>query len=170
MRPTYAWATARNAALIVGLYYLLPVEETRDGRLALVRLGGFVLGTALLVWGVAREARRQAEADRGTLPLSGLILLTISGVTLFALADFAVATWTTGQFADLRTKTDALYFAVATLATVGYGDIHAEGQLARGLLIVQMAFNLVVLASAASLMSLRIKDRVIRSRHEKPDE
>ena len=26
------------------------------------------------------------------------------------------------------TRTDALYFTLSTMATVGYGDVHAEGQ------------------------------------------
>ncbi|MFE3450858.1 potassium channel family protein [Nonomuraea sp. NPDC059194] len=167
MPPSF-WSTLRSAALIVALYYLLPVEERVPGWLTWVRLGGFVLGTALLVWGVVLAARQQEEeVDHGRLPLRGLLLLTLTGVVLFALADFAVATSMDGQFVGLKTKTDALYFAVSTLATVGYGDVHASGQLARGLVLVQMAFNLVVLASAVSLMSVRFKAKV-RSRHEKP--
>ena len=33
------------------------------------------------------------------------------------------------------------------MATVGYGDVHAEGQLARGLVIGLIVFNIVVVAS-----------------------
>jgi hypothetical protein len=42
-----------------------------------------------------------------------------------------------------------LYFALTTLAAVGF-DVHAHSQIARRPVVVQMAFNVVVLASAAS--------------------
>jgi voltage-gated potassium channel len=74
-----------------------------------------------------------------------LVLAAVVGVAVFALADLVVATTVPGQFVDLRTKTDALYFALTTLITIGCGDIHAQGQLARVLLIGQMLFNAIVL-------------------------
>jgi voltage-gated potassium channel len=76
------------------------------------------------------------------------VLVSVVGVAVFALADLVVTTTVPGQFIDLRAKTDALYFALTTLITIGYGDIHAQGQLARGLLIGQMLFNAIVLATA----------------------
>ena len=56
------------------------------------------------------------------------------------------------EFVGLETKTDALYFALTTLATVGFGDVHAEGQIARVLLIAQMIFNVAVLTRAAQVL------------------
>ena len=37
------------------------------------------------------------------------------------------------------------------MTTVGYGDIHAEGQLARALVCVLLVFNVVVVASLIRL-------------------
>ncbi|MFD2354494.1 potassium channel family protein [Nonomuraea ferruginea] len=88
----------------------------------------------------------------------------MAGVVLFALADYNVAYWREGEFAGLETRTDALYFAVSTLATVGFGDVHAQGQLARGLVLVQMAFNLIVLATAATLLTGKLKAGQARRR------
>jgi voltage-gated potassium channel len=56
------------------------------------------------------------------------------------------------EFVGLETKTDALYFALTTLATVGFGDVHAEGQVARLLLIAQIIFNIVALTRAAHVL------------------
>ena len=42
---------------------------------------------------------------------------------------------------------------LAGLATVGFGDIHAKGQLARLLVIAQMLFNVVVLAAAFRVLA-----------------
>jgi hypothetical protein len=46
-----------------------------------------------------------------------------------------------------------LYFALTTLAAVGFGDVHAHSLIARRPVVVQMAFNVVVLASAASVLA-----------------
>ena len=37
------------------------------------------------------------------------------------------------------------------MATVGYGDVHAEGQVARALVCVLIVFNVVVVASLVRL-------------------
>lgn len=72
------------------------------------------------------------------------------------------------QFVGLATKTDALYyFALTTLTMVGFGDVHAAGQLARALVIVQLLFNVVVLASAARVLSRGIAARTRTGRQRR---
>ena len=46
---------------------------------------------------------------------------------------------------SVLTRTDTLYFTVTTFATVGYGDIVASSQGARGLVTFQMFLDLLVL-------------------------
>ena len=84
----------------------------------------------------------------------------------FALADLVVARALPGEFTGLQTKTDGLYFVLTTLITVGYGDVHADGQVARGLLIIQLAFNAVVLTRAARALS----EELARRRAERPEQ
>jgi hypothetical protein len=59
----------------------------------------------------------------------------------------------------ISTRTDALYFTVATLTTVGYGDVHAQGQIARSLVTLQLLFDVVFVGAAVStlLRSLRLR-------------
>ena len=65
------------------------------------------------------------------------------------------------QFAQLQTRLDALYFTMATAATVGYGDVHAVGQTARALVLVQMVFNVVFIGTAVALLSARVREVVV---------
>jgi hypothetical protein len=65
----------------------------------------------------------------------------------FALTFYLLELASPGQFEDLHTRTDALYFTLTTMATVGYGDIHAKGQAARALVTAVIAFDVVVVAS-----------------------
>jgi voltage-gated potassium channel len=142
---------ALQIALLVGAYYLAPVGEVLTGSVQLVRLGGtlaLLLILGFITWWVSRRVARQISAPDDAVRMDELVLATVVGVAVFALADLVVATVAPNQFVDLRTKTDALYFALTTLITIGYGDIHAQGQLARALLIVQMLFNVIVVATA----------------------
>lgn len=140
-----------GTALLVGVYFAVPVQA--DGNLAL-RVSATVLGLALTVALIAREIRRVAHS-----PLWGLALALVTGVLAFAMADYLVAVSKPGEFADLNTRVDALYFAVTTLATVGFGDIHAQSQAARVLVTIQMAFNILVLATGGSVLLNQIRSR-----------
>ncbi|WP_239091304.1 potassium channel family protein [Asanoa iriomotensis] len=153
--------TLAAVVLLVVLYYVIPVEPGVSGwRLVLRSLGAcvFLAGAiTLVVW----QIRRRMRSDQ--LPLDGLAVALVAGAVAFALADYVLAITNASQFEGLETRTDALYFALSTLFTVGFGDIHAAGQGARILVIFQMVFNIVVLATGASLLVNQATSRV-RSR------
>ena len=67
------------------------------------------------------------------------------------------------MLAGLDTRTDALYFTVVTLGTVGYGDVHPVGQAARLIATTQIAFDLVFVAALLSVFSSRVT-RVVAAR------
>ena len=117
-----------------------------------LRVAAFIAGVGLVAWAVRHAALRDAKEGEDNLRLDALIVVATVGVTAFALADYAVARLGHEEFIGLATRTDALYFAVSTLATVGFGDIHAQGQLARALVLTQMVFNVAVLAAAFALL------------------
>ncbi|WP_214324186.1 potassium channel family protein [Nonomuraea sediminis] len=147
------WRAVRNVVLVVAVYYLLPLDVQQGPWAVGLRVLGVVVGIVLVAWGVWAATVREAagEADQG-IRLDLLIVVSVVGVVVFALADYFVAHWGNGEFVGLITRTDALYFAVSTLVTVGFGDVHAEGQIGRGLVMIQMVFNVVVLAAAFSLL------------------
>jgi voltage-gated potassium channel len=158
---TPAPARARLVVQIVALvaaYYVVPVEPLSSTSLA-VRAGAAVLLVGLVVWLVGREVLHEVRMPVEEVRLARLLEVVVVGILLFALADFLVATLGAGQFVGLVTRTDALYFALTTFATVGFGDVHAQGQFARGLVIVQMLFNIVVLAAAVQALARGIANR-----------
>jgi voltage-gated potassium channel len=95
--------------------------------------------------------------------IRGLVLLFVLTILFFAWCDDSVARLP-GQFVGLHTKTDALYFTVATISTVGYGDVHAAGQLARTAVTVQIVFNLVFLGAAFAIISGFVRAKAQRRR------
>lgn len=141
-------------ALVLVVYFAIPVSfEMKDSEAAqlvvsLVALS--VLGILVLV-----EVRHQlVEADRR---IDGLVIALMIAVLGFALGFYILAQRSPDQIVDLHTRIDALYFTMATLLTIGYGDVHAAGQTARTLVLIQMVFNVVIVATAASTISTRIR-------------
>jgi len=110
---TSAAIVAVAAAVTVG-YYLLPAGgRLSPGSWVAVFVAGLVvLGTLMVV------AVRRLVASSPNTRLAGLICLLCLAVSFFARAYYLLGQ-RPGQFADLRTRTDALYFTVSTLSTVG---------------------------------------------------
>jgi hypothetical protein len=158
--------TSVACVLLVVIYYLAPVEPDVPTGQAAIRVILSLLGTLAVAWLVARQIRRQLGGDEQA-PLAGLVLALVVAVMFFALVDYTVAVEAPGEFVDLNTKTDAVYFALSTLATVGFGDVHAAGQGARLLVTIQMLFNLVVIAAGGSVLANQISERV-RERVRRP--
>jgi hypothetical protein len=152
-----------TCVLLLAGYYAVPVNVSASGSQVVWRTALTVVVGLLVTWLIAREVRHQLSAPL-RVPLLGLGAALAAGVVFFALADYIVAVTIDDQFVGLATKTDALYFTLTTLSTVGYGDVHAVGQLARGVVSVQMVFNIVVIASGATVLSRQISARV-RERH-----
>ncbi|GEL22201.1 membrane protein [Pseudonocardia sulfidoxydans NBRC 16205] len=140
--------TLVSAGLVVIAYYVAPFGENVMTGDAWLRGGLLAIVLALLVLVVGRRVDQELQTPNPARA-GPLLVALVAGVVTFALADLVVATTMPGQFVDLRTKTDALYFSLTTLTTVGYGDVHAEGQVARGLVVAQLVFDVAVLATAA---------------------
>jgi voltage-gated potassium channel len=147
------------SVVIIGLYYLAPFETGVTGAQLVLRTVGTVAGGAAVTWLIARQVSHHL-ADPDQASLSSLLTALVCGVVFFALADYLTAISGQDQFADLRTKTDALYFALSTLTTVGYGDVHATGQVARVVVIIQLLFNVAIIATGVSVFTRQIGARV----------
>jgi hypothetical protein len=68
---------------------------------------------------------------------------------------FAIIYWLMGNTNNFHTNTDteltfldALYFAMGTHTTIGYGDITAKSQLMRGIASMQIALLIIQIAFA----------------------
>ena len=138
------------------LYFVVPTRGRISNDSVIVRTVLVLLLLALLGYLIVRQF--SLSLDRGTeYRVDGLVVSIFAVVVAFSLTFFLMARNDPGQVAGLHTRVDALYFTVSTLTTVGFGDIHAAGQAARVLVLVQMGFNLVFITTAATLLSSRIK-------------
>ena len=145
---------AAQVTLMVALYFTVPLSGHLHVGVVL-RGVGTLLGLAALAAMMVVQLRRHVDDfDRRA---DGLVVGIVSVVLVFALSFYLLVRAQPGQVEGLQTRLDALYFTMSTLTTVGYGDIHAAGQTARILVLVQMGFNVVFVAATASLLSTRVK-------------
>jgi voltage-gated potassium channel len=114
-------------------------------------------------------ANRMLAAGPEAAKVIGLLTVLFVAILFFARADYLLAL-EPGQFAELHTKTDALYFNVSTLATVGFGDVHATGQAARVAVTVQIVFNLVFIGLGITLVTGLLKHRARGRRSSSGDD
>ena len=152
------------AGLLV-VYYAFPISFDRNPGLVIINVLLTVSGLIYVGWAMVAELGhvRRGETGRSAPALAMLLVLLVMA---FSLTFYLVEVASPGQFVDLHTRTDALYFTLTTMATVGYGDIHAEGQLARALVGAVIAFDVVVVAS---LVRARTRTNVGEENAERRD-
>jgi voltage-gated potassium channel len=130
------------------VYFLLPVPgRMRESSWSILFAGGVIV-LGLLMVGMIRQL---LHADIDARARSLIVLLSCV-VLFFSWANVALSR-IPGQFTELHTKIDSLYFSISTLATVGFGDVHADGQLARAAVTLQILFNLVFLGTAITMVT-----------------
>lgn len=134
-------------------YALAPYTDSGavDVMAVLMYVTGVLVLSGAVVTMVLREFRGTARSE-WRLRVAALILLIVGALTFFCISYYRLAKYP-GEFNELHTAIDALYFTLTTTLTVGYGDVNAAGQIARVEVIIQMLFNVIILAGAVKLIS-----------------
>jgi voltage-gated potassium channel len=162
-----AWRRILRLNATLGLtlvvYFEAPVRDIQrsSGYRILITIVALALLTLWVLWQLRRHVDDQSQRIDG---LVGVILIVI---VVFALAFYVLEQRRPGEIVGLNSRLDSLYFTVSTLLTIGYGDVHAAGQLARALVLVQTVFDVVFVATAASLLSSRVRSAAQRRAQER---
>ncbi|MFI1534953.1 potassium channel family protein [Streptomyces anandii] len=160
----------RSLLLTVGLiiaYYLLPLDSHSTLGASAVLVGGLIAVAVVFTWEVMVIAQspyprlKAVEALSSTLPVFLL---------LFASAYYLLERAEPTSFTEHLTRTDALYFTLATFTTVGYGDITARSQGGRVLVMLQMAGGLLLVGVAARVLTTAIQTGLRQQRRDRPPE
>jgi voltage-gated potassium channel len=130
------------AIVLVGLYYLLPLDHLASVPLEVTLTAGLLILVAVATWQVRQVIKARSPALRAAEALATTVPLF---VLLFASAYFAMARASPASFSHHLTRTDALYFTVTTFSTVGYGDITPVSETARLVVTAQMILDLLAL-------------------------
>jgi voltage-gated potassium channel len=132
-------------------YSFFPWNRLEPGRAVLVVttfVCGVVGSAALVAWQL--RAYRKVATETGAARVRGLLLAVYVAMLFFASTYYLLASAHPEQIVGLHTRTDALYFTLTVLSTVGFGDIHAAGQAARAMVSLQIGFDLLVIGLAVA--------------------
>ena len=149
-------------------YYYVPISL--DEPHPILEIITFVVGVVVLIGLIVRQLMKQLAAgpDPG-VRVRSLLTLLYPVVVLFALTYYVIAHANPAQFEGIATRTDSLYYTVVTLGIVGYGDVHAVGQLAKWVTIIQVAFDLVVIGALIAVASSRFQIVPTQSQTSSPE-
>ena len=146
------WAALRSvliAAVLVVLYYLLPLDRPWDSDTAIRLLIGLLVFAGVMVWGVKTIAGSRYPGVRAA---EALALILPFFLLLFASTYFVMERNSSASFTEPMTRTDALYFTVTVFTTVGFGDISPKSETARIVLMVQMLADLALLGTGLRVL------------------
>ncbi|MFJ2305313.1 potassium channel family protein [Streptomyces sp. NPDC087787] len=167
-RSATVMVLARSVVVTTGLvtaYYLLPLDGRATGMTAAL-LGLGLLGVALFfaweVWAITRSPYPRLKAVEALTIALPLFLLLFAGA--YYLLDHADP----DSFTEPLTRTDALYFALTTFTTVGYGDITAQSQTGRILTMLQMTGGLLLVGVAARVLTGAIQAGLRQQHRDRP--
>lgn len=146
-RRRYLIGTLVRAVLstlcVMAIYFVLPFDDFAESAFWLT----LMLSLLVVALIVVVEVRAVLRASRpGSRAVQAVAITLPAFVTVFAIAYFMLSHSSTSNFNDPNlSKVDSLYFTMTVLTTVGFGDIVATSQFARGVVIVQEALDLIVI-------------------------
>ena len=132
-----------TTVLLVALYVFVPVPGTA-GRGALFALAGglvaFLVLTGYQIRSIARSRNPVIKAIE--VVTFALVLLLV----VFAFTYRWISEADPASFSEELGRIDSMYFTITTLTTVGFGDITARSDAARIFVMLQMLFDLALIA------------------------
>jgi hypothetical protein len=131
---------------MVTAYYVLPWDGGAAASVAARVLGSLVTLVTVAVLAVRYVLQSTSPVTRAIEALAvvvGFAILSFASIYLLISSNDPAA------FTEPLGRTDALYFSMTTVSTVGYGDISAKTEGARIVVMLHMLTNVVVVSVAA---------------------
>lgn len=152
VRSKVVWAWLGVAVLGVGISALIAL--TQDTKVT----GGYLAITSLVltvatIGAIARRIWQQVEISVVTV-LGAVCIYVLFGLS-FAFAYEVVGAFGSQPFfssQEAETRSDYVYFSFVTLATLGYGDLTAQGDLGRALAVTEGLLGQIYLVTTVAAL------------------
>lgn len=137
------------SAVVVVAYFVLPLTSPIGTGTGLWLASGLAAVGGLLSWQVRQIIRSPLPGVQAVAALAVTIPIFL---ILFAASYYLMSHSNPDNFSEPLTRLDSLYFTITTFATVGFGDITAVSQVARGVAMAQMVLGLVLVGLIAHVI------------------
>jgi voltage-gated potassium channel len=155
-----------GAVLIVVAYYTLPLAAGSAGEIVIrVVISVVAIGTVVL-WQVRAISTSKYPWLRSVEALAFAVALM---VMCFATVYLSMSQRDPLGFSEPLSRTDALYFTMTTLATIGFVDISATSETARVAVMIQIVFNVAVIGVSVRLILATARHRASTERYDEAD-
>jgi voltage-gated potassium channel len=145
------------AILLVGAYYLAPLEGGNAPSVGVRLVCSLALVIGVVVWQVRAVATAEYPQTRA---VEALVFASLMVIVVFATSYLALSQQQPLAFSEPLRHTSALYFTLTTLTTTGFGDITANRDGSRSIVMVQMVADVAVLGAAIRLIVGRARSRI----------
>jgi voltage-gated potassium channel len=136
-------AAVVSTTLVLLVYFVLPLDRFAADWFWATMLLSLMAFAALAAYEVRAILRSRRPVGRAVRAMATSLPLF---VVIFAAAYYMMSKNDAGSFNEQPlTKLDCLYFTTTVLTTVGFGDIAATSQFARGVVTVQEVLDLLVI-------------------------
>ena len=152
-------AVVRVGAVAIGVTLVYGFMPFHDGRWWLDALIGLAAIAAIAPLTMHRVSAVQTS-DRPTLVAMEALVLLFTMLIFGFSALYLTINQNGTQFFGMENRVDAAYFAVSTLSTVGYGDIHAIGSAAKLAVIAQIMIDFTLLAISVRVLLAATRQRL----------
>lgn len=144
-------------ALIVGAFYVLPLDHLGQLR-SVVRLATLVaLVLAVFVWQLRRVYTAELPELRAVEALGIVIVAFLIG---FSVVYLTMSHSDPGAFSQNLDHTRAIYFTISVFSTVGFGDITPKTDPARIVVSAQMLLDLVIIGVVVRMIFQAARSRI----------
>ncbi len=147
---------ATIAVLVLG-YSLIPFGGSERWTVATVAVAGLVVIAIVATYQIRSIAYATLPSVKAVETLSLLIPLV---VFWFAATYFAQSAASPGSFDEQLDHVGAVYFAMTTITTIGYGDIAPVSDTARMMVMMQMVTNVLVVGLAVRLTMSAVRNNL----------
>ncbi len=142
------------SALVVAIYYLIPLDDLTSGQAVLRLIAGIVAFALILFWQLRHVARATFPLLRAVRALAVTIPMFL---VVFAAVYLSFGPVSGTHFSERLDHTGALYLAITVFSTVGFGDITPLSNPARIVVSIQMLLDLLVLGVVVRLIATAAK-------------
>ncbi len=158
VRLTALVLTALAVIVGVALFGINDIAPTAPRILTLVLI---LLTPLAIVAGVVRELREDKRVTIQTIycGLSLYLLLGLAFAVLFGAVEDISNTPFFVEGAKVGTSNDFLYFSLATLTTVGYGDLTAASDVGRAMAVTEALIGQIYLVTVLAVIVTNVSRR-----------